>query len=65
MGPTHDLEHPGLQSHMQGKAIAKAKISIEDEGYQTYLAACKLNGKRAVITGADPASDAPFPYYSP
>ena len=49
----HHQEKPGLQSEMQGKAPTSTKVPTEDGGYQTYKAAGKLEGKKALITGAD------------
>lgn len=38
---------------MEGPQPVNTKIPTEDEGYQTYKAAGKLEGKKAVITGGD------------
>lgn len=38
---------------MKGKPPATTKIPTEDGGYQTYKAAGKLEGKKAIITGGD------------
>ena len=38
---------------MEGKEPQNTKIPTEDGGYQTYKAAGKLEGKKALITGAD------------
>ena len=38
---------------MKGPAPATTKLPTEDGGYQTYKAAGKLQGKKAVITGGD------------
>ena len=46
-------EQPGLQSDMKGKQPVSSKIPTEDGGYQTYKAAGKLKGKKAIITGGD------------
>ena len=51
--PISHQEKPGLQSDLQGKAPASSNIPTEDGGYQTYKAAGKLEGKKALITGAD------------
>ncbi|MCJ1468561.1 hypothetical protein MMC07_007190 [Pseudocyphellaria aurata] len=51
--PIHHLDQPGLQSDMKGKPPATTKIPTEDGGYQTYKAAGKLEGKKAIITGGD------------
>ena len=46
-------EQPGLQSNLKGQAPVTSDIPTEDGGYQTYLAAGKLKGKKAIITGGD------------
>ncbi len=51
--PTHHLPQPTLQSEMKGKPPATTDIPTEDGGYQTYKAAGKLEGKKAIITGGD------------
>jgi NAD(P)-dependent dehydrogenase (short-subunit alcohol dehydrogenase family) len=38
---------------MKGKPPATTDIPTEDGGYQTYKAAGKLEGKKAIITGGD------------
>ena len=38
---------------MKGPAPAETQIPTEDMGYQTYKAAGKLQGKKALITGGD------------
>lgn len=38
---------------MKGKTPATTEIPTEDGGYQTYKAAGKLEGKKAIITGGD------------
>lgn len=38
---------------MKGKPPATTEIPTEDGGYQTYKAAGKLQGKKAIITGGD------------
>jgi len=38
---------------MKGKKPVSSKIPTEDGGYQTYKAAGKLKGKKAIITGGD------------
>ena len=38
---------------MKGKKPASSDIPTEDGGYQTYKAAGKLEGKKAIITGGD------------
>jgi len=44
---------PGLQSEMKGPSPQSSQIPTEDGGYQTYRAAGKLIGKKALITGGD------------
>ena len=51
--PVHDQPPPGLQSELKGPDPANTKIPTEDGGYQTYRAAGKLEGKKAIITGGD------------
>lgn len=51
--PISHQDPPGLQDEMPGKAPATTKIPTEDGGYQTYKAAGKLQGKKAIITGGD------------
>lgn len=51
--PVHHLDQPALQSDMKGPEPVISKLPSEDEGYQTYKAAGKLEGKKAVITGGD------------
>ena len=51
--PIHHQEQPGLQSEMEGKPPTNTQIPTEDGGYQTYKAAGKLEGKKALITGGD------------
>ncbi|KAI9876318.1 MAG: hypothetical protein M1830_006775 [Pleopsidium flavum] len=51
--PVSHQEQPGLQSEMKGKEPVSKKIPTEDGGYQTYKAAGKLEGKKAIITGGD------------
>ncbi|KAJ8080962.1 hypothetical protein PM082_017797 [Marasmius tenuissimus] len=51
--PPHDLEHPGLQSELQGPPPQNEHISTWDGGYQLYKAAGKLEGRKALITGGD------------
>ncbi len=38
---------------MKGPSPVNAEIPTEDGGYQTYKAAGKLEGKKAIITGGD------------
>jgi enoyl-[acyl-carrier-protein] reductase (NADH) len=47
------MEKPGLQSEMAGPEPQNDQLPTEDGGYQTYKAAGKLQGKKALITGGD------------
>ncbi|PGH27853.1 hypothetical protein AJ80_00403 [Polytolypa hystricis UAMH7299] len=51
--PIQHQKTPGLQASMRGQQPETAQIPTEEGGYQTYKAAGKLLGKRAVITGGD------------
>ncbi|PLN78117.1 NAD(P)-binding protein [Aspergillus taichungensis] len=51
--PVQRMEQPGLQSQMGDPKPTSTQLPTEDSGYQTYKAAGKLTGKRAVITGGD------------
>ena len=51
--PISHQDQPGLQTEMPGPSPKNTQIPTEDGGYQTYRAAGKLQGKRALITGAD------------
>ncbi|KAL2803052.1 hypothetical protein BJX63DRAFT_89053 [Aspergillus granulosus] len=51
--PVQQQKKPGLQSQMEEPQPTSSKIPSEDQGYQTYKAADKLKGKRAIITGGD------------
>lgn len=51
--PVQHHERPGLQSELEGPKPTNAQLPTEDNGYQTYKAAGKLTGKRAIITGGD------------
>ncbi|KAL4791304.1 hypothetical protein BDV19DRAFT_313259 [Aspergillus venezuelensis] len=51
--PVQQQKKPGLQSEMDKPRPTSTKIPSEDQGYQTYKAAGKLTGKRAIITGGD------------
>lgn len=51
--PIQHQNPPGLQSDLQGPDPKNTQIPAEDGGYQTYRAAGKLLGKKAVVTGAD------------
>ncbi|KAL4750130.1 hypothetical protein BDW72DRAFT_176417 [Aspergillus terricola var. indicus] len=47
------MKKPGLQSQMEKPQPTSTQIPSEDQGYQTYKAAGKLLGKKAIITGGD------------
>ena len=47
------MSQPSNQSDMKGPDPANKQIPTEDGGYQTYKAAGKLKGKKAIITGGD------------
>ena len=47
------MSQPSNQSDMKGPDPANKQIPTEDGGYQTYKAAGKLEGKKAIITGGD------------
>jgi len=51
--PIQSMEKPGLQSDMKGPDPVNEQLPTEDGGYQTYKAAGKLEGKKAIITGGD------------
>lgn len=51
--PIQDMDQPSLQKDMKGPDPVNTKLPSEDGGYQTYLAAWKLKGKKAIITGGD------------
>ncbi|KAL4787219.1 hypothetical protein BJX76DRAFT_345714 [Aspergillus varians] len=51
--PVHQQKKPGLQSQMENPHPTSTQVPSEDQGYQTYKAAGKLTGKRAIITGGD------------
>jgi len=51
--PISHQEQPGKQSDMKGPEPVSSKVPTEDGGYQTYKAAGKLEGKKALITGGD------------
>ncbi|KAJ5550145.1 hypothetical protein N7535_001917 [Penicillium sp. DV-2018c] len=50
--PVEHHKKPGLQSDLEEKPVS-SKIPSDDQGYQTYKAAGKLAGKKAIITGGD------------
>lgn len=47
------MSQPGQQTDMKGPDPSNKEIPTEDGGYQTYRAAGKLKGKKAIITGGD------------
>ncbi|KAL8683628.1 MAG: hypothetical protein Q9186_000401 [Xanthomendoza sp. 1 TL-2023] len=51
--PVQQQSQPGIQSEMKGPEPQNVNIPSEDGGYQTYKAAGKLEGKKAIITGGD------------
>ncbi|KAL1742227.1 hypothetical protein HDZ31DRAFT_43703 [Schizophyllum fasciatum] len=50
--PSQEQKPPGAE-HKMDPAPAATQLPTEDSGYQTYRAAGKLQGKRALITGGD------------
>ncbi|PYI20906.1 NAD(P)-binding protein [Aspergillus japonicus CBS 114.51] len=51
--PIQHQKTPGLQADLEEPKPASSHIPAEDGGYQSYKAAGKLIGKRAIITGGD------------
>lgn len=51
--PIQDMSQPSQQSDMKGPDPVSTEVPTEDGGYQTYKAAKKLEGKKAIITGGD------------
>lgn len=47
------MDQPSQQSDMKGPDPVNTEVPTEDGGYQTYLAAGKLKGKKSIITGGD------------
>ena len=47
------MDQPSQQSDMKGPDPVDKQVPTEDGGYQTYKAAGKLEGKKAIITGGD------------
>ena len=47
------MNQPSLQKDMKGPDPSNKQLPTEDGGYQTYKAAGKLTGKKAIITGGD------------
>ncbi|KAJ6004969.1 hypothetical protein N7540_012768 [Penicillium herquei] len=55
-GHTVPIQHhkqPGLQEELEDPKPTNTQLPTEDNEYQTYKAAGKLKGKRAIITGGD------------
>ncbi|KAJ5093498.1 hypothetical protein N7456_009359 [Penicillium angulare] len=51
--PVQHHEKPGLQHELENPKPTSTQLPTEDNGYQTYKAAGKLAGKKAIITGGD------------
>ncbi|KAL9104660.1 MAG: hypothetical protein Q9163_000403 [Psora crenata] len=51
--PIQHMDQPALQKDMKGPDPVNQQVPTEDGGYQTYKAAGKLDGKKAIITGGD------------
>lgn len=51
--PIQHHKKPGLQAELEKPKPQSSKLPTEDSGYQTYKAAGKLTGKKAIITGGD------------
>ncbi|OQE25604.1 hypothetical protein PENSTE_c006G04340 [Penicillium steckii] len=51
--PIQHHSKPGLQSELENPKPTSTQLPTDDNGYQTYKAAGKLKGKRAIITGGD------------
>ncbi|KAJ5710467.1 hypothetical protein N7488_004623 [Penicillium malachiteum] len=51
--PIQQQARPGLQEELETPKPTSTQLPTEDNGYQTYRAAGKLNGKGAIITGGD------------
>ncbi|KAF7587515.1 hypothetical protein BBP40_007160 [Aspergillus hancockii] len=51
--PIQHQKKPGIQEELEDPKPVSTRIPTEDHGYQTYKAAGKLTGKRAIITGGD------------
>jgi len=47
------MDQPSQQKDMKGPDPVNEELPTEDGGYQTYKAAGKLEGKKAIITGGD------------
>jgi len=50
---SHQDDIPGKQHKMPGQDPVNDQLPTDDGGYQPYLAAGKLRGKKALITGGD------------
>jgi len=51
--PIEHHKKPGLQAEMEDPHPTSSQLPTDDGGYQTYKAAGKLAGKKAIITGGD------------
>lgn len=51
--PIEHHEKPGLQADLERPKPVSSQVPTEDGEYQTYKAAGKLSGKKAIITGGD------------
>ncbi|KAG9234378.1 hypothetical protein BJ875DRAFT_484230 [Amylocarpus encephaloides] len=51
--PVSHQSAPGRQHEMEGPDPVNDQLPTDDGGYQPYLAAGKLRGKKAIITGGD------------
>lgn len=51
--PIEHHKKPGLQAEMEQPKPTSSQVPTDDGGYQTYKAAGKLAGKKAIITGGD------------
>ncbi|KAJ5773238.1 hypothetical protein N7457_008134 [Penicillium paradoxum] len=51
--PIEHHKKPGLQADLENPKPTSTQLPTEDNGYQTYKAAGKLLGKKAIITGGD------------
>ena len=51
--PISHQDKPGTQADLKGPQPVSTHVPTEDGGYQTYRAAGKLKGKKAIITGGD------------
>lgn len=53
MVPVQHQRKPGSQAEMEDPKPVSTMLPTDDCGYQTYKAAGKLTGRRAIITGGD------------